>query len=360
MGADAVNSLPALSSAAAYEGLAAARLSPAAWDYLSAGAPSVLQANRRAFDAVTLTPRVLADVGGGHTRLQLFGQTLAHPILLAPVAYQRWFHPQGEQGSVLAAASQGGVAVVSSLASQPLERIVAELTSDLPRPWFQLYWQGSREATARLLARAEAAGYAAIVFTVDAPVKAATATLPPEVRAVNLEAEPSPAELAQGGSVVFDGWMARAPTWDDLAWLRAATRLPLLLKGVLHSEDAARALDHGVDGLIVSNHGGRVFAAAPASLDALPAIIERSAGRVPVLLDSGVRSGTDVLRALHLGATAVLVGRPYLWGLAVAGALGVAHVIRLLRDELELAMALAGCARLADIGPAALAAVGRR
>jgi 4-hydroxymandelate oxidase len=336
--------LPAVDSAAAYEALAKDCLPPEAWVYLAAGEGSY--ANCAAYAELPLTPRVLTDVRGGHTRCVLFGQSLAHPILLAPVAYQRWFNPQGEAAAVLAAASQGGVAVVSSLASQPLEQITAGLTPDMPRPWFQLYWQGERAATSRLLARAEAAGYAAIVFTVDAPVKAASVRLPADVAAVNLEAPLSPAPVGQEQSMVFDGWMARAPTWEDLAWLRAQTRLPLLVKGVLHPEDAERALDLGADGLIVSNHGGRILSAAPASIRVLPAISARVDGRVPVLLDSGIRSGSDVLRALALGASAVLVGRPYIWGLAVAGALGVAHVIRLLRDELELAMALCGMREL--------------
>lgn len=336
--------LPVVDSAADYEVLAESCLSPEAWAYLAAGEGA--RANRAALDEQPLTPRVLTDVCGGHTRCKLFGQRLAHPILLAPIAYQRWFNPQGEAAAVLAAASQGGVAVVSSLASQPLEQITAELTSELPRPWFQLYWQGGRAASARLIARAEAAGYAAIVFTVDAPVKVASARLPEGIAAVNLEAPLSPAPVGEGQSMVFDGWMARAPTWEDLAWLRAQTRLPLLVKGVLHAADAERALDLGADGLIVSNHGGRVLGAAPASIHALSAISARVGDRAPVLFDSGIRSGSDVLRALASGASAVLVGRPYIWGLAVAGALGVAHVIRLLRDELELAMALCGMREL--------------
>lgn len=340
--------LPEVAAAADYEALAQARLPAAAWDYLThtAGRGLSAAANRRAFDAAALWPRVLADLRGADTAVELFGQRLSHPILLAPVAYQRLFHPQGEAASVLAAAAQGGLAVVSSLASQPLEDCVAALEPGQPKPWFQLYWLGEREATAALLARAEAAGYAACVFTVDAPVKPAGPLLPPGVAAVNLPRPLAARPLRAGASAVFDGWMAQAPTWDDLAWLRQQTRLPLLVKGILHPDDAERALDSGADGLIVSNHGGRVLDGAPASLEALPTVVARVVGRVPVLLDSGVRSGADVLRAIERGAAAVLIGRPYVWGLAVAGALGVAHVLRLMRDEMELAMALTGRRRL--------------
>lgn len=336
--------LPEVTAAADYEALAQARLPAEVWAYLThtAGRGLSAAANRRAFDAVALWPRVLADLRGADCAIELFGQRLAHPILLAPVAYQRLFHPQGEAASVLAAAAQGGLAVVSSLASLPLEDCVAALEAGMPRPWFQLYWLGGREATAALLARAEAAGYAACVFTVDAPVKPAGPRLPPGVAAVNLDRPPAARPVREGASAVFDGWMAQAPRWDDLAWLRQQTRLPLLVKGILHADDAERALDCGADGLIVSNHGGRVLDGAPASLEALPAVAARVAGRAPVLLDSGVRSGADALRAIERGAAAVLIGRPYIWGLAVAGALGVAHVLRLLRDELELAMALTG------------------
>lgn len=334
-----------IACAADYECHARTRLDPAAWQYLQegSGAGLTLAANRRAFECATLTPRPLCDVRTGHTRLVLFGQHLDHPILLAPIAYQRLFHPDAECASAMAAAAQGGGMLVSSLASQTLEAIAAaSRQAGGAAPWFQLYWQGDRERTLRLARRALAAGSPVVAFTVDAPVKPATLRLPDDVCAVNLEYPLGPAPLAIGQSQVFDGWMARAPTWDDLAWLREQVRQPLILKGLLHPDDADRAINLGCDGLVVSNHGGRVLDGAPASLDVLPAILECAAGRVPVLLDSGVRDGRDVLKALSQGAAAVLLGRPYIWGLASAGALGVAHVIRLMRDELELGMALTG------------------
>lgn len=344
---------PGIRTAADYRAHAESRIEPQFWRYLEAGSGNgvSLQDNLDSFSALRPIPRVLADVRGGHTRLELFGQTLDHPLLLAPVAYQSLFHPDAEAGGVAAADAQGGIAVVSALASLTLE----EIARAAARPqWFQLYWQGERQRSLRLARRALAAGYAAIVFTVDAPVKQAAMQLPPRVRAVNLEPQPAAPPPGEGRSLVFDGWMAQAPDWEDLAWLRGQIRAPLLVKGILHPGDARRALEIGCDGLIVSNHGGRVLDGAPASLAALPAILAETGKRVPVLLDSGIRNGGDAFKALAAGAAAVLIGRPYVWGLATAGALGVAHVLRLLRDELEMTMALTGCANLQTIGAHAL------
>ncbi len=328
-----------------YAALARARLEPAIWEYLSEGDS---EDNARALRACRLVPRPLRSVGGGDTRLTLFGQTLDHPVVLAPIAYQRLFHPDGEIASALAANAQGAPFLISSLASQPLEAIAEAANSEGSRgAWFQLYWQGERGRTLRLLERAMHAGCSAVVFTVDAPVKVARFQLPKEVFAVNLE-EPDVSPV--GAGTVFDGWMAQAPTWDDLAWLRQQTPLPLLLKGLLHPDDADSAIAAGCDAVVVSNHGGRVLQGTPTSLDALQAIATRVGDRVPVLLDSGVRTGRDVFVALAHGASAVLLGRPYVWGLAANGAMGVAHVIRLLRDELEMTMALTGCKHLKDIG----------
>ena len=348
-----MTTLPSLDRAADYQGLAQARLDPAVWQYLHDG-DSV--GNERALTEVRLMPRPLSTVAGGHTRLNLFGQELAHPFLLAPVAYQRLFHADGEQASAMAAAAQGGQHVISSLASMAVADIVqAGRQSEGHAPWFQLYWQQSRQRTLQLLRKAEAAGCTVIVFTVDAPVKLATMCLPTGIQAVNLEAPASVRELPADGSLVFDGWMAQAPGWADVAWLREQTRLPLLIKGVLHPDDAMRALDLGCDGVVVSNHGGRVLDGAALSLQALPRIVAQVAGRAPVLFDSGIRSGRDAFVALAHGAQAVLLGRPFVWGLASHGAMGVAHVIRLVRDELEMTMALTGCATLADIDASRLA-----
>lgn len=346
-------SLPIVERASDYLSLARARLDDATWRYLMDGDGS---GNEQALADVRLMPRPLSAVAGGNTRVRLFGQELAHPIVLAPVAYQRLFHADGEVATAMAAAAQGGQQVISSLASTGIQTIVqAALEGGGAAPWFQLYWQRDRARTLRLLRQAMEAGCSAIVFTVDASVKRATMRLPAGIHAVNLEAQAHADQPAKGGSLVLDGWMRQAPTWDDLTWLRQQTTLPLLIKGVLHPDDAVRALDLGCDGVIVSNHGGRVLEGAALSLAALPRVVERVAGRAPVLFDSGVRSGRDALVAMAHGASAVLLGRPYVWGLASHGALGVAHVIRLMRDELEMTMALTGCATLADIDVSRLA-----
>lgn len=340
-----------------YEALARERVDANAWAYIGSGAADeiTLRANRAAFDRIALPGRVLADVRGGHTRLELFGQTFAHPVLLAPVAYQKLAHPAGETGTVQAAAALEAGLVLSTLASCTLEEVARHRGAPL---WFQLYVQPDPGFNRELISRAEDAGYSALVITVDAPVagvrnreQRAGFHLPPSVEAVNLRGMTPPAvpPLAPGQSAVFDRLMAHAPGWRDLDALRAATRLPVILKGVMHADDAAQAVAAGIDGLIVSNHGGRTLDTQPATIDVLPTIAERVGGAVPLLVDGGIRRGTDIVKALALGADAVLIGRAWLHALAAAGPLGVAHVLRLLRDELEIAMALTGCATLAEV-----------
>lgn len=345
-------------AAADYEAYARARLDANAWAYIASGAADEItwRDNRAAFDRLRLEGRVLAEVRGGHTRLELFGQPFAHPVLLAPVAYQKLAHPDGELATVQAAAAMDAGMVVSTLASYPLEEIARLAQGPL---WFQLYIQPDRGFTLELVRRAEAAGYQALVVTVDAPIagirnreQRAGFRLPSGIEAVNLEGMPTAQiRLAAGQSAVFDGLMGHAPTWRDIDALRAATRLPLILKGITCVSDAALALAAGVDGIIVSNHGGRTLDTLPAAIDALPPIAEALDGKLTLLVDGGICRGTDIVKAIALGAQAVLVGRPWLHGLAAAGPLGVAHVIRILRDELEVAMALTGCRTLADIKP---------
>ena len=352
-----LNQIPSSVAAVSdYESLARARLDDNAWAYLHSGAADEItfRANRQAFDKQALYNRVLADVRGGHTRLELFGQTFAHPIFLAPVAYQGLFHPEGELASVRAAAAMEAGMLVSTLASHTLETIADHAPTPL---WFQLYVQADREWTLQLVRRAEMAGYQALVVTVDAPLAGVRNReqrvgfhLPEGVSAVNLHGmRQQSIQLAAGHSVVFDGLMAHAPTWQDIARLRELTDLPLLLKGISHPSDAQMAMQLGVDGLIVSNHGGRTLDTLPPTLDVLPAVVAVTQGNIPVLLDGGIRRGTDIVKALALGADAVLIGRSMVYGLATAGALGVAHVLRLLWEELEIAMALTGCRTLADI-----------
>ena len=358
---------PGLVTLADHEQHARTQLDDNAWAYFSGGAADEisLRANRSAWDALPLWPRVLRPLAGGHTRVPLLGRTLAHPILLAPVAFQRLAHPDGELAMAYAAAALGAGVVLSTQASVSLESVAQAVLPDPGRGplWFQLYLQPDRGFTQALVQRAEAAGYEALVLTVDAPTsgvrdreRRAGFRLPSGVGPVNLAGLQTPASppLSPGQSALFDGLLHHAPTWDDITWLQSITRLPVVLKGVLHPADARQAVSVGAAGLIVSNHGGRTLDTAPATATALPRVVQAVGGAVPVLVDGGIRRGTDVLKAMALGASAVLVGRPAVWGLANAGAAGVAHVLRLLRDELEVAMALTGCATLAEATPALL------
>lgn len=361
----ALQTIPAdIVSAADYERYASQYISDKAWAYLQGGAADelTLTANLNAWHQHALWPRALADVRGGHTRCTLFGDQLAHPIILAPVASQRLFHPEGEQASVLAAGVMGGLAVVSTQASTPLEALAQQAQGPV---WFQLYWQGNRDDTLALVRRAENAGYRALVVTVDAPIAGARNreqragfSLPAHAAAVNVAPATLP-PLQEGSSMVFDGFMQIAPHWEDMAWLISQTRLPVLLKGIMHPADAHQAVTIGAAGLVVSNHGGRVLDSAPATLSVLPSIASAVNGAIPLLVDGGIRRGTDIIKARALGATAVMIGRPYIHALATAGALGVAHLLRLLREELEIAMALTGHPTLDAIQPDCLVSESR-
>ena len=360
---------PDIVNLAGHEAHARQHLDDNAWAYFSGGAADeiTLRANRTAWSDLSLWPRVLRPLAGGHTRVNLLGRTLEHPILLAPIAFQRLAHPDGELAMAYAAAALGAGLVLSTQASVSLEAVAQAVRPDPGRGplWFQLYLQHDRGFTHALVQRAESAGYEALVLTVDAPSsgvrdreRRAGFRLPPGVGAVNLAGLKAPSTFRPrpGQSALFDDLLHHAPTWDDIAWLQSITRLPVLLKGVLHPADARLAVSVGAAGLIVSNHGGRTLDTAPATASALPRAVQAVGGPVPVLVDGGIRRGTDILKAMALGASAVLVGRPAVWGLANAGAAGVAHVLRLLRDELEIAMALTGCATLADASPALLTA----
>jgi 4-hydroxymandelate oxidase len=360
----ALQSLPeGIVNLADFEAHAQARMTPSAWAYLNGGAADeqVLRANRAAWDAVKLWPRVLRDLSGGHTRCTLLGRSWPTPLMLAPIAYQRLAHPDGELASAYAAAAQGAGMILSAQASVPMEAVARALREDPAGGcplWFQLYWRDDRGFMAELLQRVEAAGFEALVLTVDAPVhgardreRRAGFQLPEDVRAVNLGGRKKPLELAPGQSAMFDGLMPRAATWAEIAWMREHSRLPLLLKGLVHPADAREAQRRGVAGLVVSNHGGRTLDALPATAELLPMLRAAVGPELPLLVDGGIRRGTDVFKALCLGADAVLLGRPYVHALATAGALGVAQALRLLRDEFEIAMALAGCREVAEAGP---------
>jgi 4-hydroxymandelate oxidase len=336
-----------------FEALARAKLSNMAWEFLASGAADeiTLRWNREAFNRIVLRPRVLADVAAIDTKITLFGDTLPCPILLAPVAYQRLFHPEGEIEAARGATTAGAVFVVSTATTCAIDDIARAATGPL---WLQIYLQSDRGVTRELIERARAAKVRALCLTIDTPVlgtrnrqQRARFALPPDL--------PTPHLDASGRdrlSVVSP--KREALTWKDVEWLGSITRLPLVLKGILDPDDAAEAIARGVAGIIVSNHGARNLDTAPASIDALPLIAERVAGRVPLLLDGGIRRGTDVVKALALGAKAVLIGRPYVYGLAVSGAVGVTQVIRILREELETAMALLGRPAIDEIGRSVL------
>jgi len=350
-----------------YERHAARHLPADVLDHIAGGSGSglTLIENRAAFDRLRVLPRVLRDLRGGGSGIDLFGRRHAAPILLAPIAYQRLAHPEGELAMVRAAMAMEVATIVSTLSSFTLEAIAvaglgaaAELGKPAAPLWFQLYLQEDRAASAQLIRRAESAGYEAIVLTVDASVKRSEFMLPAGIDAANLRGVPRLRQTSTAqGSILFGTALTEmAPRWDDLAWLRAQTRLPLIVKGVLAAEDARQAVAAGADGIVVSNHGGRVLDGLPSALDVLPALAEAVDGAVPLLLDGGVRSGTDIVKAIARGASAVLIGRPQMYALAVAGMPGAAHMLHILRAELELAMAQLGCRTVEEIGPACLIA----
>lgn len=336
-----------------FEALARERLPPDVWAYLSAGGADeiTLANNRSAFDAIAVTPRVLRDTSTVDTTCRVLGTSLALPVLLAPTALHRLVCADGELAAARAAAASETVFVLSTMASLPIAEVGPACTG---RMWMQIYIQRDRGKTLDLVKRAEDAGATTLCLTVDTPCappryrEQRTPLQPGDVRPVNL----APAAETWGkdrARSVFEDLLDPSVTWSDLAWLRAHTRLPLVLKGILHPKDAVLAVEHGAAAIIVSNHGGRNLDTAPATIEALPRVARAVAGRVPVLLDSGVRRGTDIVKALAFGATAVLVGRPYLYALAHSGEQGVRDVLAILRDELVTAMRLCGVRALSEI-----------
>lgn len=347
-----------VAAVADYEALARDRLTPQAFAYLSGGAADeiTLRGNVTAFQRLALRTRVLREMSGASRELELFGQIFESPVLLAPVAFQTLFHPDGEGATVLAASATRTGMIVSTQAGRTIEDIARDATAPL---WFQLYIQPDRDFTASLVRRAEQAGYSALVVTVDAPVSGirdreqrAGFVLPGGVQAINLRGMKTtmPHTGRIGGTLLLGSPpLESAPTWRDITWLKSITSLPVLIKGVMTPEDVLRAIAEGVDGIVVSNHGGRVLDTQPATIDVIAEIAAAVCGKVPLLLDGGIRRGTDIFKALALGASAVLIGRPYVYGLAVAGAVGVAHVMQMLLAEFEVAMALTGCRDLKEI-----------
>ena len=323
----------------------------------SAGAEVTATQNNRAFDQWQIVPRMLRDTSTRDLSTELFGKKLGYPLLLAPVGVQSIVHPDGELATARAAAAMDVPLVASTASTYSLEKI-ADTMGNSPR-WYQLYWSGDHEIAASMVKRAEAAGYDAIVITLDTPMMA--------WREKDIEHAYLPFLEAQGiGNYLEDPvfcsrldcpphedmrsaimlWASifgnPSLTWADLEFIKKQTTLPILLKGILHPDDARLAVEHGMDGIIVSNHGGRQVDGAIPAIDALPEIIEAVDGRIPVLMDSGIRRGSDIVKALSLGAKAVLIGRPYMYGLALAGEEGVKQVLRNLIADFDLTLALCG------------------
>ncbi|HLY19225.1 MAG TPA: alpha-hydroxy acid oxidase [Bryobacteraceae bacterium] len=320
------------------------RTSHGAWERIMGAAADeiTMRWNHEAYEHIRLKPRILVDVSKVDTRVKLFGQELPFPIVLAPTGAQGVVYPDGDLASVRGAGAADATLCISSSASMKVEDVARAATGPV---WFQLYVQRDRAFTRDLVQRAEAAGCRTLCVTVDSP------TFGARNREERVRTELPPRDLP---NLKDGGYLDPSLTWKDIDWLRGFAKTPVVLKGVLNPDDAAIAVKAGVAGIIVSNHGARNLDTVPATVDALPLVAEKVEGRVPILVDGGIRRGTDVLKALARGATAVQIGRPYLWGLGVAGAAGVTRVVEILRREFELAMMLMGRPTIASIDKTAL------
>jgi len=327
-----------------------------AFEYISGGAADeiTLKWNRESYDKIRLRPRIFVDVSKLDTRVKLFDQELPFPILLAPTAYHRLVHPEGELATARGAGAAGATMVAGMLATTPIEEIAKAATGTL---WFQTYILKDRGFTRDLIQRAEGVGCKALCITSDSPVVGvrnrdarANFSLPPNLERANLRGL-----MRTGGNLrppdgdIYTPILDASLTWKEIDWLRSFARIPVILKGVLNPDDAELAVKSGASGIIVSNHGARNLDTVPPTIEILPDVVERVAGRIPVLCDSGIRRGTDVLKALALGANAVLIGRPYLYGLSVGGDSGVTRVINILKNEFKVAMALSGRPTIASV-----------
>jgi len=343
---------------AALERLAHARLSTLAWDYYSSGADDerCVRRNCDAYAEVALHYRVMVDVSARDLATTVLGHRLAMPIAVAPTAFHRLAHREGELASVRAAGEAGTLFILSTLSTTAVEDVVAAATGPV---WFQLYVYRDRKATEELVRRVEAAGCQALVVTVDAPLLGRRErdvknrfALPAGLRVENLVArgyERVGPATDSGLAAYFADLLDPALTWDAITWLRSITKLPVLVKGIVRADDARRAVAAGAAGIVVSNHGGRQLDASPATIEVLPRIADAIGSGAEILVDGGIRRGADVIKAIALGAKAVLVGRPVLWGLAAGGQAGVSAALGVLRRELDLAMALCGCPSVATM-----------
>lgn len=339
------------------ERLAEQQLEPMAWAYYASGADDelTLRRNEAAYRELALHYRVLVDVSQRQLATTVLGEPVSMPVLVAPTAFHRLAHSDGELAAVRAAGDARTLFVLSTLSNTPVEAVMAAACGPV---WFQLYAYRDRAVTEALIRRVEAAGVRALVLTVDAPLLGRRErdvrnrfTLPPELTLANVTAglDALPAVADSGLAAYFASLLDASLSWKDVRWLRDVTRLPIVIKGLVRADDARRAMDAGAAAVIVSNHGGRQLDTAPATIEVLGDVVDAVGGAVEVYVDGGVRRGTDVIKALALGARAVLVGRPVLWGLCAGGQAGVRTALELLRRELDLAMALCGCPDLAAV-----------
>ena len=331
-----------------YEERAKGIVSVPAWEYYDQGCADDLTVrwNREAYQRLRLESRVMIDVEKIDTSTTLFGRVMPHPILLAPAAAHMLVHPEGEVATARGAGAASATMVLSTNSNCTVEAVAAAATHPL---WFQLYVNRDREIAKELIQRAENAGYQALCVTVDQPVIYARDRSSRQAEALRALPLPNIRGAAPGGVTQTSASRTRSLTWKDIEWFRSVTKLRVILKGVMHPDDAEQAVKAGADAIIVSNHGGRALDGVAATIDALPRVAERVNRRIPVLTDGGIRRGGDVLKALARGASAVLVGRPYLYGLAVNGSDGVRHVVQILCNEFEAAMALTGRTTIAQI-----------
>ena len=336
-----------------YERYAKERMDLNSIAYVCSGAGDEItyKRNEKAFENIFLETAPLEDLKGANTKIELFGQSYENPIFLAPVAYQKLVDERGEIATVQGANAMNSCMCVSSFSSCTLEDITSYSNSPL---WFQLYIQPNMQVNLELIKKVEKLGFKALIITIDAPISGlrnseqrAGFYLPNGISAINIE-NLNPIQTTDDFENIFD-ITPYLPTWKDIEFIKNNTNLPVILKGITSVSYAKKAIELGIDGIVVSNHGGRTIDTQPASIEILPKIAKAVNGKIPILFDGGIRRGTDIIKAIALGASAVMIGRPIMYGLATAGALGVAHTLKILKEELEVSMIFTGCKDISSI-----------